>query len=64
MSYSSVFFNRYSGHVHWWEHNEKGVKKHFSEKAPLYFYMKSETGEYTSIYGDVLKKVEFNNYND
>jgi DNA polymerase elongation subunit (family B) len=62
MSYSSVFFNRKSGYVHFWQYNDKGEKKHLKEKAPLYFYMKNDAGEYTSIYGDKLKKVEFDDY--
>jgi DNA polymerase elongation subunit (family B) len=46
--------------IHWWEYDENGVKQYYKQQAPLYFYMEHENGEYTSIYGDKVRKVEFN----
>lgn len=60
--YSSVYLSRRTSKIHYWEYNEKGKKCYKSCPAPMYFYMKSEEGEYTSIYGDKLKKVEFDSY--
>jgi DNA polymerase elongation subunit (family B) len=48
--------------MHEWYYDENGIKQHHREKAPLYFFMKSEEGEYTSIYGDTLKKMSFDNW--
>lgn len=59
MSYSSVYFQHRTNRIHWWEYDENGVKQHYHEKAPMYFYMPSKEGTYTSIYGDKLKKVSF-----
>lgn len=60
--FSSVYFSRRSSKIHYWEYDEKGKKRYNSAPAPLYFYMKSEEGEYTSIYGDKLKKISFTEY--
>lgn len=57
--YSSVYFQRTNSMIHWWEYDDTGEKKYYKEKAPLYFYMPHAEGEYTSIYGDKLRKVEF-----
>lgn len=59
MSYSSIYFQRTTNSIHWWEYDDEGNKVHNKEKAPLYFYMPSDDGEYTSIYGDKLRKIEF-----
>lgn len=59
--YSSIYFNRFTSQIHCWEYNEEGKKQEIVEPAPLYFYMKGD-GEYTSIYGDKLKKVEFETF--
>lgn len=64
MSYSSVYFSRMSSNVHFWEYDDEGNKKHLTEKAPLYFYMKSDKGDFTSIYGDTLKKMVFESWNE
>lgn len=59
--YSSVYLSRRTSTIHYWEYD--GDKKVYKkEPAPLYFYMKDPNGEYTSIYGDKLKKVEFKEF--
>jgi len=63
MTYSAVHFNRNTGDIHLWAYDENGKKQHSKQKAPLYFYTKSDTGDFTSIYGDKLKRVSFDNYN-
>lgn len=60
--YSSVYFNRFNSKIHAWEYNEEGKKIHNEYQAPLYFYLKDESGEYTSIYGDKLKRMTFDSY--
>jgi len=57
--YSSVYFQKSNSTIHWWEYDNEGEKRHYKEAAPLYFYMQHPEGEYTSIYGDKLRKVEF-----
>lgn len=61
--YSYVYFNRNTNDIHLWQYNEKGEKEYVREKAPLYFFMKNDQGDYKSIYGDKLKKVPFDNWN-
>ena len=41
--------------------NKRTVKRY---PAPFYFYVKSSDGEYTSIYGEKLKKFEYDNARD
>lgn len=60
--YSAVYFQKSNSKIHWWEYDEDGNKTHFMDSAPLYYFVKSKNGEYKSIYGDSLKKVEFENY--
>jgi DNA polymerase elongation subunit (family B) len=43
-----------------WERGEGG-RKVVAHHAPHYFYVPDEEGEYTSIYGDKLKKLVFDN---
>lgn len=61
--FSSVYYSRHTNVIHCWEFDENGNKIHIKDRAPLYFYMKSDedTG-YKSIFGDKLKKVEFDTY--
>lgn len=59
--YSSVYFSRNKSKIHYWEY-EGDKKVYKTEKAPLYFFMKDEKGEYISIYGDKLKKVDFETF--
>jgi DNA polymerase elongation subunit (family B) len=61
MTFSSVNFSPFTNKVHIWEYDDAGIKQHIEETAPLYFFMKGE-GEYTSIFGDQLKKVEFDSH--
>lgn len=57
--YSSVYLSRRTSKIHYWEYDENGKKCYKSEPAPLYFFMKSPDGEYTSLFGDKLKKLNF-----
>lgn len=58
MSYSNIYFHRRRSIVHYWEYNENGEKEHKSSPAPLYFYSRDEEGDFKTIYGDKVKKVE------
>lgn len=58
MSYSNVYFHRKRSIMHYWEFNEKGEKEHKSCPAPLYFYSRDENGDFKTIYGDKVKKIE------
>lgn len=60
--YSCVYFARSSSNIHHWYYDEEGKKQYKKESAPLYFYTQDDNGEYTSIYGQRLKKIEFENY--
>lgn len=60
--YSSIYFNRSRSTIHLWEYNADGVKVHNKFEAPLYFYKDDKNGEFTSIYGEKLKKVECDTY--
>lgn len=67
MSYSAFYFQYRTSMIHWWEYNESNEKIHHRRRAPLFFYMKDKKGEFTSIYGDKLKKKYYNTigeYND
>lgn len=41
-----------------WERND-GKREIVNCRAPYYFYIKSDLGEYTSIYGDTLTRLDF-----
>lgn len=56
MSYIST--ERKGNEVYVWERNESGRELKVYP-APFYFYTKKEGGEYTSIFGDALKKHVF-----
>lgn len=57
------YVGAYSGYddelVHIWERNSPDERIYRRVKKPYYFYVPSETGEYTSIFGDRLEKLEF-----
>lgn len=59
--YSSIYFNRSKSTIHLWEYID-GVKVHNKFDAPLYFYKEDKDGEFTSIAGVKLKKVECPTY--
>lgn len=60
--YSYVYFSRHSSQIHHWFYDENGKKKYEKVPAPLYFYTQNSEGEYKSITGQPLKKVEFDTY--
>lgn len=60
--YSSVYFSRRMSKIHYWEYDENGKKCYKSEPAPLYFYIKNAEGEYTSLFGDKLKRISFTEF--
>lgn len=61
--YSSVYFNRSKSTIHVWEYID-GVKTHNTFDAPMYFYRADKNGEFTSIYGEKLRKVECSTYTE
>lgn len=60
--YSYVYFSRYGSAIHHWFYDENGKKQYKKENAPMFFFMQSDEGDYTSIYGHKLKKVSFDSY--
>lgn len=61
MSYISACNKQ--GDVIVWERTDKGrAAKHYP--APYYFYIKDENGNYTSIFGDKLSRIDFNSASD
>ena len=46
--------------VHVWERDSEGTRSMKSFEMPYYFYVPDAQGEYVSIFGDTLKKLEFN----
>lgn len=61
--YSNLYFSRKTSTIHSWEYNENGEKVYIKEPAPLYFYSQTdEETEYKSIFGENVKKHEFNSY--
>jgi DNA polymerase elongation subunit (family B) len=61
--YSSIYFNKSKSIVHLWEYID-GIKTHSTHEAPLYFYKLDPNGEFTSIYGEKLKKVQCKTFNE
>jgi DNA polymerase elongation subunit (family B) len=61
--YSSIYFNKSRSTIHLWEYID-GVKVYNKYDAPLYFYKEDKTGEYTSITGEKLKRVECSTYGE
>lgn len=59
--YSNVYFSRRKSLIHYWEYDESGEKKHNTAPAPLYFYTKSPTGTYKTIFGDNAKRIDCDN---
>ena len=59
--YSSIYFSKSKSTIHLWEYID-GVKVHNKFEAPMYFYKEDKDGEFTSIYGEKLKKVECNTF--
>jgi DNA polymerase elongation subunit (family B) len=55
--YSAAFFNSSKSSIHLWEYVD-GQKVYSKHKAPIYFYIDDEGGEYTSIFGDKAKRIE------
>ena len=47
-----------------WERDEQGVRHVVPFKAPYYFYVPDENGEYTSLFGDKLKRIDFDSKQD
>lgn len=43
-----------------WERDEHG-RNEISHKAPFYFYVEDQDGKYTTIFGDKVSKIEFDN---
>lgn len=62
--YSYIYFSKGSSTVHHWYYDENGKKKYEKTNAPLYFYMQDDSGEseYRSIYGQPLKRKDFETY--
>jgi len=42
-----------------WERDEEGNRKTVEYPAPYYFYVPSEDGDYKSLYGDKLQRLDF-----
>jgi DNA polymerase elongation subunit (family B) len=59
--YSSLYFNKSRSTIHLWEYKD-GEKVHNTYPAPMYFFKEDKAGEFTSIYGEKLKKVECTSY--
>lgn len=47
-----------------WERIDRNKRVVKSYDAPYYFFIKSENGEHTDIYGNKLEKIECDSYND
>ena len=47
-----------------WEKNKKGQRVTKRYDAPYYFYVKDKDGDYTSLYGDKLSRLDFDNSRD
>lgn len=58
MSYVGAYYNYDTDAVMVWERSENG-RKITAHYAPWYFYVPDENGEHTSIYGDKLKRLDF-----
>lgn len=58
LSYVGAYHNYETDKVLVWERSEAG-RKLVTYPAPRYFYVPAEDGEHTSIYGDKLKKLVF-----
>lgn len=62
MSYTSVFYNKKTNNIHYWEY-ENDQKVHKTAPAPLYFFIESkEPTEYKTIFGSYAKKIECDTY--
>jgi len=47
-----------------WERNEDNERIIVTHDTPYYFYVKDKKGEYTSMYGDKLSRLDFTNSKD
>lgn len=64
MSYISSQLTEDRNSVIIWERDNNGVRNCFTVPAPYYFYLESNKGTYTSIYGNKLEKYDFMNYRE
>ncbi len=64
-NYIDAIYDKNAEEVIVWE-REQGSSQRFTKRysAPYYFYVKDDQGEFTSIYGDKLKKEKFSNRSD
>lgn len=63
-SYLNAHYNHKSDTVTVWERNKDEERTIRHIPAPYYFYAKDSNGEFTSIYGDKLKRLDFDNKAD
>lgn len=63
MSYIDCQFNPHEREVLVWERTKSG-RRLVRYSAPLYFYVPDKGGEFVSLYGDRLKRLEFDTYKE